>query len=149
MIEREFKKLNHQFGNYQAMPFGSKACSGYRPDFTLYNRKNQLTFIIEFETTPSRKTVLGDLTKAEKFCEDKGHYARLLIVLKERTNTTKEQIAAHLKPYLKWLKKKRTNKVGVSNAFVITDKDYRTSVSRKEAFGSKEFMSRCLDVNHM
>jgi hypothetical protein len=147
MTEKEFKKLKHRFDHYHSLSFGSEVCEGYRPDLTLLNCRNQLAFIIEVETTPSRKTVVGDLTKAEKYCEDTERSAILLIVLEERSNTTKRQIALHLKPYLDWLKKKRTRKVGVSEVLVITDKDYKTSVSCKEAFGSRQFLKRCMVVS--
>lgn len=146
MIEKEFKRLNHQFGDYRPMAFGSELCEGYRPDLTLRNRRNRLAFIIEFEAGPSRKTLVGCLTKAQKCCEDKGQSATLLIILRERRNTTREQVASHLKPYLKWFKKRRTKKAGVSHAFVMTDQAYETSVSCKEAFASTEFWKRCLDV---
>jgi|GEM_PF-1980389 len=147
MIEKQFRRLDHRFGTHRPSEFGSQVCDGYRPDFILRNRRNQLAFIIEFESTPSRKTVLGDLTKAEKFSEDERRYATLAIVLRERSNTTAKQIAVHLKPYLGWLKKRRKKEAGLSTVLVITDKGYKASVSRKEAFGSRKFLNRCLDVS--
>lgn len=148
MIEKEFRRIDHEFGNYWPSEFGSQVCEGYRPDFILRNRRNRLAFIIEFESTPSRKTVVGDLTKAEKFSADERRYATLVIVLRERSNSTEKQIATHLKPYFAWFRKKRRKKkVGLSAVFVITDKNYKASVSRKEAFGSREFLRRCLDVS--
>ena len=146
MIERQFKQLNHQFGDYQAKKFGSEVCEGYRPDLILLNSRNQPVFIIEFETTPSRKTLVGDLTKAEKFCEESKRSATLVIVLRERSNTTRKQITSHLKPYFAWFKSKGTRKAGVSNVLIITDKDYKTSVSCREALGSTEFRKRCLHL---
>lgn len=146
MIERQFRRLKHQFGLYKYSKFGSQVCEGYRPDYVLRNSKNQLAFIIEFESTPSRKTVVGDLTKAAKFSEDERCSATLLIVLRERSNTTRKQIASHLKPYFTWFRKRQTQKAGISKVLVITDKEYKASVSSKEAFGSREFRGRCLDV---
>ncbi len=106
-----------------------------------------MVFIIEVETTPSRKTLVGDLTKAEKFCEDGGYCSKLLIVLTERPNTTKNQIASHLNPYLDWFKSKRTKKAGVSDVLIITDEEYKTSVSCEEVFGGPQFTRRCLHVS--
>jgi len=146
MIERQFKQLNHQFANYEARKFGSEVCEGYRPDLILVNSRNQLVFIIEFEATPSRKTLVGDLTKAEKFCQDSKRSATLVIVLRERSNTTRQQITSHLKPYFAWFKSKGMKTAGVSNVLIITDKDYKTSVSCREKLRSREFRKRCLHL---
>jgi hypothetical protein len=146
MNEREFRELEHQFGKYHANDFGSEVCEGYRPDLILLRRGYKLAYIIEFESTPSRKTIIGDLTKAEKFSEDEIRSVILVIVLRERSNTKKQQIISHLKPYFTWFKSRATKKAGLSDVFIITDKDYKASVSSGEVFGSPEFCERCLHV---
>lgn len=146
MNEHEFEALPHRLGTWSIATRRSQVSTGYRPDFTIHDTARQIVFIIEFETTPSRKTVLGDLAKAERHLSIVGRSAPLLIVLHERSNTTAGQVARHLQPYLEWFRTRRNGQHGVSELLVISDDDYVQSVAAGENLGSPAFRLRCAQV---
>lgn len=147
MNEGDFEALAHRLGDWRIATRRSQVSAGYRPDFTLHDENDELVFIIEFETTPSRKTVLGDLAKAERHMSIVQRSAPLLIVLHERSNTTAAQIARHLAPYLGWFQSMRNGRHGVSELLVMSDDAYAASVAALETLGSRPFHQRCARVD--
>ena len=149
--ENQFDKwLRRGLGRHSVVTRRTQPQDGYslyKPDYTLRRgRSGPVMVIVEFETTPSRKTVLGDLVKAEKFAEDAPLRLHLLIVVKERSNTTACQLRTHLHPYFHWLKKKRSSAFGVQELLIISDHGFRNSVSTGLPIGSKGFRGRCLII---
>lgn len=120
MKDSEFKGKAHSATDYEIFLKGEELFKGYKPDFVL--RKNNRFIILESEHGTSRKHFLGGLIKASKYLvgNKKG---TLVFVIKLKSNTTEENIAAHLKPYLEWIKP-LTN---LRDVYVISDTKYCAS----------------------
>jgi hypothetical protein len=101
MKDNLFKRLLHNAKGYSLVKTGGQLVKGYKPD-TVLSKGNEY-IIMECDTGTSRKGYLGAMLKAARFLtnENKGI---LILVIKEKTNTTVNQIAAHLQEYLIWLK---------------------------------------------
>lgn len=144
MNEKEFFGLDHQLGPMHLGTPRVELDKGYRPDATVTDRGGSLKYIIEFETTTSRKAFLGGMTKAEFYAETHGIEIDLLFVITERPNTRKQSIRDHLAPYLTWMKARRLDKFGIQNVLIISDEAYRESTKRMERFGLGDFIKRCM-----
>lgn len=101
MKDRLFKNLLHSADGFAVLNSGGQLTKGYKPDTVL--QKGNEYIIMECDTGTSRKGYLGAMLKAAKFLanEKKGI---LILVIKEKPNTTVKQIAEHLRGYLIWLK---------------------------------------------
>ncbi len=101
MKDRLFKDLLHNAEGYSLLNSGGQLTKGYKPDTVLQNKNNYI--IMECDTCTSRKGYLGAMLKASKFLTNEKE-GILILVIKEKQNTTVKQIAEHLREYLKWLK---------------------------------------------
>ena len=139
-----FKACNHQVGKGNKIASrGGAVSKGYKPDITVKDAKGKkLLYILECEQKTDRKAFLGDLIKAEFHAEHKQQNPELIIVMQVFNNTTTQQIAAHLRPYIKWLKSKGCGKLSLSAVQVLSDKEYAQSISAGETLGSKAFKKR-------
>jgi hypothetical protein len=101
MRDNIFKQLLHTADGYSVLNSGGQLTKGYKPDTVL--QKGNDYIIMECDTGTSRKGYLGAMLKAARFMnsEKKGI---LILVIKEKPNTTVKQIAVHLREYLVWLK---------------------------------------------
>jgi hypothetical protein len=100
MKDNFFKKLSHNAKGYLLVNSGGQLTKGYKPDIVL-NKGNEY-IIMECDTGTSRKGYLGAMLKAARFLTNENE-GMLILVIKEKTNTTVKQIAAHLQEYLTWL----------------------------------------------
>ncbi|MFX6815216.1 hypothetical protein ABTH42_18715, partial [Acinetobacter baumannii] len=80
---------------------GGQLTKGYKPDTVLQKRNEYI--IMECDTGTSRKGYLGAMLKASKYLTNEKNGV-LILVIKEKPNTTVKQIAEHLREYLIWLK---------------------------------------------
>jgi hypothetical protein len=96
-----FKKLSHNAKGYSLVNSGGQLAKGYKPDIVL--SKGNEYIIMECDTGTSRKGYLGAMLKASRFLTNDNR-GILILVIKEKTNTTVKQIAVHLQEYLAWLK---------------------------------------------
>jgi hypothetical protein len=101
MRDNIFKQLLHTADGYTVLNSGGQLTKGYKPDTVL--QKGNDYIIMECDTGTSRKGYLGALMKAARFLT-KEMNGVLILVIKEKPNTTVKQIAEHLREYLKWLK---------------------------------------------
>lgn len=115
--DSDFKKLKHNFKDFNMFKNGQELEPGYKPDYVL--KKGNHYIILESETTSSRKTYVGSMMKAAHFLqhENKGD---MIFVIDPKENTKVESIASHLKLYLRWIKKE-TN---LRNVYVIEAAKY-------------------------
>lgn len=145
MEDATFKACDHQFGNGDKITSrGEEVSNGYKPDVTVKDAKENLLYILECEQKTDRKAFLGDFIKAEFHAERerKKQNPELIIVMQKFKNTTTQQIAAHLCPYIKWLKSKKGGQLSLSAVQVLSDKDYQQSISAGEILGSEAFKKR-------
>ncbi|MGE9310862.1 hypothetical protein ACLOAU_04430 [Niabella sp. CJ426] len=117
MRDNIFKKLTHSAENYEIIAIGAEISKGYKPDCVLRSGNDYI--IMECDTGTTRKGFVGGMIKAAKYLtgEKKGI---VIFVLKEKENTTVEQIYAHLKPYFEWIEP-LTN---LRELFVISTTNY-------------------------
>ncbi|NKI30774.1 hypothetical protein [Croceivirga thetidis] len=120
MKDSEFKGKAHSANGYEIFLKGGELFKGYKPDFVL--RKNNSFIILESEHGTSRKHFLGGMIKASKYLVGKKK-GTLVFVIKLKNNTTEENIALHLKPYLEWIRP-LTN---LRDVYVISDMKYCAS----------------------
>ncbi|MGB4775859.1 MAG: hypothetical protein WBP45_11845, partial [Daejeonella sp.] len=86
---------------FKVLNSGGQLVKGYKPDTVL--QKGNEYIIMECDTGTSRKGYLGAMLKAAKFLTNEKN-GKLILVIKEKPNTTVKQIAEHLREYLSWLK---------------------------------------------
>ena len=140
MKNATFKACKHQVGKGNVIaPIGKAVSKGYKPDVTVKDAKGNLLYILECEQKTDRKAFLGDFIKAEFHAEHKKQHPELIIVMQVFNNTTTKQIAAHLRPYIKWLKSKGSGQLSLSAVQVLSDKEYAQSISDRETLGSEAF----------
>lgn len=101
MKDKLFKNLLHSAEGYSVLNSGGQLAKGYKPDTVL--QKDNEYIIMECDTGTSRKGYLGAMLKAARFLI-KEKNGTLILVIKEKPNTTVKQIAEHLREYLTWLK---------------------------------------------
>lgn len=101
MKDRLFKNLLHSAEGYAVFNSGGQLTKGYKPDTVL--QKGNEYIIMECDTGTSRKGYLGAMLKATRFLTNEKKW-KLILVIKEKPNTTVKQIAEHLRDYLAWLK---------------------------------------------
>lgn len=147
MKDSNFKNLNHVVGSLEIATRGSAVCNGYKPDITVIDGAGKLQFILESEQKTDRKAFLGDVIKALKYAEECGASPALVIVMQPQSNTTVEQIAHHLQPYVTWLKQKVGSDWRLSGVTVISDSAYQDSVSAQEQLGSADFLRRGVSLS--
>jgi hypothetical protein len=145
--DADFKSLPHRLrGGERIATRGQEVLVGYKPDVTIRDERDRLTFILESEQKTDRKAFLGDLLKAEFCAEREGSNPALIIVMKRESNTTPEQIANHLRQYAQWLAAKQGGSLYLSRIQVVSDEDYAASISVGECISSPEFMKRGVAV---
>lgn len=101
MKDKLFKNLLHSAEGYAVLNSGGQLTKGYKPDTVLKNGNEYI--IMECDTGTSRKGYLGAMLKAARFLTSEKS-GKLILVIKEKPNTTVKQIAEHLREYLAWLK---------------------------------------------
>jgi hypothetical protein len=101
MKDKLFKNLLHSAEGYAVLNSGGQLAKGYKPDTVL--QKDNDYIIMECDTGTSRKGYLGAMLKAARFLTSENN-GILILVIKEKPNTTVKQIAEHLREYLTWLK---------------------------------------------
>lgn len=101
MKDSLFKQLSHSAAGYLIVNSGRQLAKGYKPDTVL--QKDNDYIIMECDTGTSRKGYLGAMLKAARFLIGKNN-GILILVIKEKPNTTVKQIAEHLREYLVWVK---------------------------------------------
>ena len=101
MKDKLFKNLSHSAEGYAILNSGGQLTKGYKPDTVLQKRNEYI--IMECDTGTSRKGYLGAMLKASKYLTNEKNGV-LILVIKEKPNTTVKQIAEHLREYLIWLK---------------------------------------------
>lgn len=101
MKDKLFNNLSHSAEGYAILNSGGQLTKGYKPDTVLQKRNEYI--IMEFDTGTSRKGYLGAMLKASKYLTNEKNGV-LILVIKEKPNTTVKQIAEHLREYLIWLK---------------------------------------------
>lgn len=101
MKDKLFKNLLHNAEGYSVLNSGGQLAKGYKPDAVL--KKENDYIIMECDTGTSRKGYLGAMLKAARFLTNEKN-GILVLVIKEKPNTTVKQIAEHLREYLTWLK---------------------------------------------
>ena len=102
MKDSLFKQLSHSAEGYAVLNSGGQLTKGYKPD-TVLQKENEY-IIMECDTGTSRKGYLGSMLKAARFMTNEKN-GILILVIKEKPNTTVKQIAEHLREYLAWLKR--------------------------------------------
>lgn len=100
MKDNIFKGLVHAADNYAIVATGQEIAKGYMPDAVLQNGNNYI--IMECDTSTTRKGYIGGMIKAAKYLTG-AKKGIVVIVLKEKKNTTVKQIHAHLQPYFEWI----------------------------------------------
>jgi hypothetical protein len=146
MKDSEFKKLPHVVGQGQIDTRGSAVHKGYKPDVTVVDGNNNLTFILESERKTDRKAFLGDVVKAQKYAEECNASPALIIVMHPQPNTTARQIAEHLHPYVTWLKSHLEGGLRLSGILVISDAEYQASIEANELLGSETLIRRGVSI---
>ena len=101
MKDKLFKNLSHSAEGCAILNSGGQLTKGYKPDTVLQKRNEYI--IMECDTGTSRKGYLGAMLKASKYLTNEKNGV-LILVIKEKPNTTVKQIAEHLREYLIWLK---------------------------------------------
>ena len=101
MKDKLFKNLLHNAKGYSILKPGGQLVKGYKPDTVL--QKGNEYIIMECDTGTSRKGYFFAMLKAARFLI-KEKSGVLILVIKEKPNTTVKQIAEHLREYLTWLK---------------------------------------------
>lgn len=101
MKDKLFKNLLHSAEGYAIFNSGGQLTKGYKPDTVLKCGEDYI--IMECDTGTSRKGYLGAMLKAAKFLTNEKS-GILILIIKEKPNTTVKQIAGHLREYLAWLK---------------------------------------------
>ena len=148
MKDATFQACKHQVGKGNKIASRGKAVSkGYKPDVTVEDAKGNLLYILECEQKTDRKAFLGDFIKAEFHAEHKKQHPELIIVMQEFNNTTTQQIAEHLRPYIEWLKSKKGGKLSLSAVQVLSDKEYEQSIKAGKTLGSAAFKKRGHYIN--
>lgn len=142
MKDKEFKVCKDQVGKSDKIATRKEVSKGYKPDVTVEDAEGNLLYILECEQKTDRKAFLGDFIKAERHAENKKQNPELIIVMQEFNNTTTQQIAAHLCPYIDWLKSKGGGKLSLSAVQVLSDKEYKQSIADGETLGSEAFKNR-------
>jgi len=115
--DSDFKALNHNCQGYKPYLRGGELAPGYKPDYVL--RAGTDFVILESEKASSRKHFLGGLLKAAHFLREE-RVGKLIFLLTPRDNTTVEQIARHLSPYLAYL----AEISNLRDVFVVKAGDY-------------------------
>lgn len=100
MEDTIFKNLLHNADNFRIISTGQEITKGYKPDVVLQNGNDYI--IMECDTSTTRKGYIGGMVKAAKYLsgEKKGI---AVFVIKEKKNTTVNQIYTHLTPYFEWI----------------------------------------------
>lgn len=101
MKDKLFKNLLHNAEGYSVLNSGGQLVKGYKPDTVL--QKGNEYIIMECDTGTSRKGYLGAMLKAARFLTSEKN-GKLILLIKEKPNTTVKQIAEHLREYLVWLR---------------------------------------------
>jgi hypothetical protein len=130
--DKEFKKLSHPIDPRFSITLGTEVTSGYKPDLTgSCPKSRKLKIIIECEQKTDRKALLGSLIKAIKYSHECSCRILFVIVMKETTNTTIDQIYNHIKQYVEWLKKIIKNHFMISKTIIISDCEYNKCIKNK------------------
>ena len=100
MEDSVFKNLQHNASDFSIIATGQEIAKGYKPDVVLQNGDDYI--IMECDTGTTRKGYIGGMIKAAKFLSGEKHGIAVLVI-KEKKNTTVQQIHSHLIPYFEWI----------------------------------------------
>jgi|SRR5208337_2032949 len=143
MKDLDFKNAKHLVGDLKIRSRGEEVAKGYKPDLTLVDGSGQLKFIVECEGQKTdRKAILGGWIKAEKYAQEKNASPTFVIVMHPSDNTTVDQIANHLQPYLTWLNGLIPRGLNLAEVLVLSDEQYFSSQRSGEIIGSSAFRAR-------
>lgn len=143
MKDSEFKKLEHRHldGKFKVYSNGGELENGYKPDFTLKHTIKEEYIILESEHASSRKHIIGGVVKAAKFLTG-SRQGNFVVMLQEKNNTKKEQIANQLQTYFHWIKPLTNLKYG----YVIYDHDYISDNGKPILIESDKFLKHAIIV---
>lgn len=140
--------MAHQVGSNRIATNGGQVTTGYKPDLTIQSQNNDVVFIVESEQETDRKAFLGDYIKAEKYSQENNYNPMLIIVMQVFPNTTVQQIASHLEPYLTWFNNGFGNAAKIKNILIMSDTEYQSSSVANQVIGSQQFISRGILLTH-
>ena len=144
MKDSDFKNSSHVIPRGHTVATRGQSVQpdyGYKPDITITNAEDNVSFILESEQKPDRKAFLGDILKAAVYAKEKQSSPELIIVMTSLSNTTVQQIFNHLVPYVACL----SNNLGglhMSRIQILSDVDYLASLNAREELGSPCFRER-------
>jgi hypothetical protein len=148
MKDSHFKRINH------VTPCGHRIATtgqsvqqgyGYKPDITIVDAENKVSFILESETKTDRKAFLGDIVKASVYAKEAKCMPELIIVMHVFSNTTVKQISEHLAPYVAWLSD-NLDGLCLSCIRIIPDDEYLASIEAGEKLDSPGFRARTVVI---
>ncbi len=142
MNDAKFKALLHPTGKDRVASWGTAVSAGYKPDVIIRDIEERLTFILECEQKTDRKAFLGALLKAELYAEQQRARPTLVIVMQPQANTTTQQIANHLRPYILWLAGKQGGRMNLACVHILSDTEYETAILEGEELASAAFQRR-------
>lgn len=145
MKDNDFNGLGHIIPEgYRIKSRREQLSKWYKPDLSIEDSSGKITCICECENNTARKGFLGGLIKAEHYYDSHSSNGIMVIVLEEKDNTTKDQIASHLRPYFSWVKAARSSQNGITQVLILTDIEYKQSLNAGEPLLSLEFRNRCI-----
>jgi hypothetical protein len=142
MNDAKFKALSHPAGDDRIVTRGEAVSAEYKPDITIRDIEERLTFILECEQKADRKAFLGALLKAELYAEQQCARPTLVIVMQPQGNTTTQQICNHLRPYILWLAGKQGGRMNLACVHIMSDAEYETAIVEGEQLASAAFQRR-------
>lgn len=142
MNDAKFKALLHPTGNDRVVTRGEAVSAGYKPDITIRDVEERLTFILKCEQKTDRKAFLGALLKAELYAEQQCARPTLVIVMQPQGNTTTQQISNHIRPYIWWLAGKQGGRMNLACVHIMSDAEYETAIVEGEQLASTAFQQR-------
>jgi hypothetical protein len=134
MNDAKFKALSHPAGDDRIVTRAEAVSAGYKPDITIRDIEERLTFILECEQKADRK--------AELYAEQQCARTTLVIVMQPQGNTTTQQICNHLRPYILWLAGKQGGGMNLACVHIMSDAEYETAIVEGEQLASAAFQRR-------
>ena len=113
---------------------GGEAASGYKPDRVYQKGKN--VWVVEIESTTSRKGFIGGYLKAQKYFDDEFSGRGKLLFILNREKRNRDAITRQIDHYHRWLKGRG---IAVQPTYLIDDHHLKQLKRRKVELLSKEF----------
>lgn len=138
MKDGAFKGLKHSANGYNKFSDGKLIEKNYSPDFVL--NKDDDYILIEHESQPNRKTIIGDLVKAAHFLVEK-KTGILVIVITPKGESSLVSYSKHIRQYFNWL----ADKTNLRRVYFIHESEYEKN-GECLPINSKEFDEKALKV---